>query len=36
MIAKCGVRLIPVHFSFPYTSQQAKDNVVERGQTETL
>ena len=30
MIAKRGVRLIPVHFfSFPYTSQQAKDKVVE-------
>ena len=29
MIAKRGVRLIPVHFfSFPYTSQQAKDKVV--------
>ena len=33
MIAKRGVRLIPVHyFSFPYTSQQAKDKVVELGQ----
>ena len=32
MIAKRGVRLIPVHFfSFPYTSQQAKDKVVELG-----
>ena len=30
MIAKRGVRLIPVHFfSFPYTSQRAKDKVVE-------
>ena len=29
MIAKRGVRLIPVHFfSFPYTSQQAKEKVV--------
>ena len=33
MIAKRGVRLIPVHFfSFPYTSQQAKEKVVELGQ----
>ena len=32
MIARRGVRLIPVHFfSFPYTSQQAKDKVVELG-----
>ena len=32
MIAKRRVRLIPVHFfSFPYTSQQAKDKVVELG-----
>ena len=32
MIAKRGVHLIPVHFfSFPYTSQQAKDKVVELG-----
>ena len=32
MIAKRGVRLIPVHFfSFPYASQQAKDKVVELG-----
>ena len=32
MIAKRGVRLIPVHFfSFPYTSQQAKEKVVELG-----
>ena len=32
MIAKRGVRLIPVHFfSFPYNSQQAKDKVVELG-----
>ena len=30
MIAKRGVRLIPVHFfSFPYTSQQAKEKVLE-------
>ena len=30
MIAKRGVRLIPVHFfSFPYTSEQAKQKVVE-------
>ena len=30
MIAKRGVHLIPVHFfSFPYTSQQAKDKVIE-------
>ena len=30
MIAKRGVRLIPVHFfSFPYTSQQAKEKVME-------
>ncbi len=29
MIARRGVRLIPVHFfSFPYTSQQAKEKVV--------
>lgn len=33
MIARRGVRLIPVHFfSFPYTSQQAKDKVVELAQ----
>ncbi|MBR1455623.1 MAG: tRNA 4-thiouridine(8) synthase ThiI [Oscillospiraceae bacterium] len=32
MIAKRGVHLIPVHFfSFPYTSQQAKEKVVELG-----
>ena len=32
MIAKRGVHMIPVHFfSFPYTSQQAKDKVVELG-----
>ena len=31
-IARRGVRLIPVHFfSFPYTSQQAKDKVIELG-----
>ena len=36
MIAKRGVRLIPVHFfSFPYTSQQAKDTVVELGRQPT-
>ena len=30
MIAKRGVRLIPVHFfSFPYTSQAAKEKVIE-------
>jgi len=33
MIAKRGVRLVPVHFfSFPYTSQQAKDKVIELAQ----
>lgn len=33
MIAKRGVRLIPVHFfSFPYTSQQAKEKVIELAQ----
>ena len=33
MIAKRGVRLIPVHFfSFPYTSQQALDKVVKLAQ----
>lgn len=33
MIAKRGVRLIPIHFfSFPYTSQLAKDKVVELAQ----
>ena len=32
MIAKRGVHLIPVHFfSFPYTSKQAKDKVIELG-----
>ena len=32
MIAKRGVRLIPVHFfSFPYTSEQAKEKVIELG-----
>ena len=32
MIAKRGVRLVPVHFfSFPYTSEQAKDKVIELG-----
>jgi len=30
MIARRGVRLIPVHFfSFPYTSEQAKEKVIE-------
>ena len=30
MIARRGVRLIPIHFfSFPYTSQQAKEKVLE-------
>ena len=30
MIAKRGVRLVPLHFfSFPYTSQQAKDKVID-------
>jgi thiamine biosynthesis protein ThiI len=33
MIAKRGVQLIPVHFfSFPYTSQQAKEKVIELAQ----
>ena len=33
MIAKRGVRLIPVHFfSFPYTSQLAKEKVIELAQ----
>ena len=33
MIARRGVKPIPVHFfSFPYTSQQAKDKVVELAQ----
>ena len=32
MIAKRGVRLIPLHFfSFPYTSEQAKEKVIELG-----
>ncbi|MCR5090518.1 MAG: tRNA 4-thiouridine(8) synthase ThiI [Oscillospiraceae bacterium] len=32
MIAKRGVRMIPVHFfSFPYTSQAAKEKVIELG-----
>ena len=32
MSAKRGVRLVPVHFfSFPYTSEQAKDKVIELG-----
>lgn len=32
MIAKRGVRLIPIHFfSFPYTSEQAKEKVIELG-----
>ena len=30
MIARRGVRLIPIHFfSFPYTSEQAKEKVIE-------
>ena len=33
MIARRGVRLIPVHFfSFPYTSEQAKEKVIELAQ----
>ena len=33
MIAKRGVRIIPVHFfSFPYTSEQAKEKVIELAQ----
>ena len=33
MIAKRGVHLIPVHFfSFPYTSQRAKEKVIELAQ----
>jgi len=33
MIAKRGVQLIPVHFfSFPYTSQQAREKVIELAQ----
>ena len=33
MIARRGVHLIPVHFfSFPYTSQQAKEKVIELAQ----
>ena len=33
MIARRGIHLIPVHFfSFPYTSQQAKEKVIELGQ----
>jgi len=36
MIAKRGVRLIPVHFfSFPYTSEAAKEKVIELAQTLT-
>ncbi len=32
MIARRGVRIIPVHFfSFPYTSQAAKEKVIELG-----
>ncbi len=32
MIARRGVRLIPIHFfSFPYTSQAAKEKVIELG-----
>ena len=37
MIAKRGVRLIPVHFfSFPYTSEQAKQKVVELAELLTV
>ena len=37
MIAKRGVHLIPVHFfSFPYTSQQAKEKVIELAQIITV
>lgn len=33
MIARRGVRLIPVHFfSFPYTSEQAKEKVIQLAQ----
>lgn len=33
MICRRGVRLIPIHFfSFPYTSQQAKEKVIELAQ----
>jgi tRNA uracil 4-sulfurtransferase len=33
MIARRGIHLIPVHFfSFPYTSQQAKEKVIELAQ----
>ena len=36
MIAKRGVRLIPVHFfSFPYTSEAAKEKVIELARTLT-
>ena len=36
MIAKRGVRLIPVHFfSFPYTSEAAKEKVITLAQTLT-
>ena len=37
MIAKRGVRLIPLHFfSFPYTSEQAKQKVVELAELLTV
>ena len=37
MIAKRGVRLIPVHFfSFPYTSEQAKQKVIELAELLTV
>ena len=37
MIAKRGVHLIPVHFfSFPYTSQQAKEKVLELAELLTV
>ena len=36
MIAKRGVQVIPVHFfSFPYTSEQAKEKVIELARTLT-
>ena len=37
MIAKRGVQLVPVHFfSFPYTSEQAKEKVIELARILTL
>ena len=37
MIAKRGVQVIPVHFfSFPYTSEQAKEKVIELAQKLTV